>query len=189
VPVTGLTGLRSLVPRLDAAVGAPSPAAVSAAVKAALQDTVGRGGDALDPAVLRPSEGRYARRLLHRDPAGRYSVVAMVWGPGQGTDLHDHGGRWCVECVYRGDVTVTSCALTTPPDADPLGFRVTDVVRARPGDAGALIPPFEYHRIENRGREPAVTVHVYAGELLACDVFLPVSGGWRRERRTLGYTP
>lgn len=27
---------------------------------------------------------RYVRHLLHRDPAHRFVVVSMVWGPGQG---------------------------------------------------------------------------------------------------------
>src|SRR4030095_11912675 len=34
----------------------------------------------------------YARHLLHVDPAGRFSVVVMVWGPGQRTPIHAHGG-------------------------------------------------------------------------------------------------
>jgi predicted metal-dependent enzyme (double-stranded beta helix superfamily) len=173
---------------LDEAVAAESTAAVTAAVKAVLQATIGRGGDLLPSGLLQPTARGYARRLLHLDPAGRYSVVVMVWGPGQGTDLHDHAGSWCVECVYRGEIEVTSHALLTEVDAPLLRFREMGRVRARPGDAGALIPPFEYHRIANAGPEPAVTVHVYAGEMRHCHVFLPVDGGYRRELRPLGYT-
>ena len=50
---------------------------------------------------------RYARRLLHRDPAGRYTAIVMTWGPGQGTAVHDHGGLWCVEGVVDGEIAVT----------------------------------------------------------------------------------
>jgi predicted metal-dependent enzyme (double-stranded beta helix superfamily) len=181
-------GVADVIRRLDEAVEAGSPAAVTTAVKGALQATVGQGRDVLPAGLLRPTPRGYARRLLHLDPAGRYSVVVMVWAPGQGTDLHDHAGNWCVECVYLGEIEVTSHTLVGEADAPLLRFRQMTAVRARPGDAGALIPPFEYHRIVNAGPEPAVTVHVYAGEMRSCHVFLPVDGGYRREVRPLGYT-
>ena len=65
----------------------------------------------IDPPFLQPIPERYARRLLHRDPEGRYTVIVMVWGVGQGTPLHDHAGIWCVECVYRGRIQVTSFSV------------------------------------------------------------------------------
>ena len=57
------------------------------------------------------------------------------------------------------------------------------------GQAGALIPPFEYHTIENPDATPAVTIHVYAGELDHCYIFVPAAGGgYKREYRELSYT-
>jgi hypothetical protein len=87
--------------------------------------------------------------LLHRDPDGRYTVLAMVWERGQGTPLHDHAGRWCVECVYQGRIRVTSYSVRGDPERDLVEFRQESVVLAGIGEAGALIPPFEYHRIQN----------------------------------------
>jgi len=180
--------VETLIRGLDHAVSLRDDPAICEGVKQVLQATVGMPHDLLAPAMLRIDPTRYARRLLHKDPDGRYSVVVMVWGPGQGTDLHDHAGRWCVECVHRGTISVTSFEMITPPDAELPDFRVADVVRAGPGKAGALIPPFEYHRIANESPETAVTVHVYAAELTACNVFVPVGGGYRRELRHLSYT-
>jgi predicted metal-dependent enzyme (double-stranded beta helix superfamily) len=126
---------------------------------------------------------------MHRDPAGRYSVVVMVWGTDQGTPLHDHAGSWCVECVYRGRIRVTSFDLESEPGVEPLRFTPESVVFAGVGEAGHLIPPFEYHMIENADRTPSVTIHVYAGELTWCNAFHPLEdGGYRRERRQLTYT-
>jgi predicted metal-dependent enzyme (double-stranded beta helix superfamily) len=181
-------GVETLIRGLDAAVSLRDDATVCERVKHVLQDTIGSGSDVLAQDILRVDPAKYARRLLHRDPEGRYSVVVMVWGPGQGTDLHDHAGRWCVECVYQGKINVTSYELITPPGAEEIDFRVAEVVEAGPGEAGALIPPFEYHRIENPTSETAVTVHVYAAELTACHVFEPVNGGYRQELRHLSYT-
>ena len=64
------------------------------------------------------------------------------------------------------------------------------------GNAGALIPPFEYHTIANTSpTTKAVTVHVYAGEMTSCTVFMPVSAetgsddGWHeRQERELSYS-
>ena len=63
------------------------------------------------------------------------------------------------------------------------------------GEAGALIPPFDYHVIENPFSEPAATVHVYGGEMECCEVFLPEEDGeggaryHRRGSKKLRYTP
>ena len=78
------------------------------AVKEALEHVVASGKDFVEEEFMRPCEDRYARHLLYLDPEKRYSVLAMVWAPGQGTAIHDHAGMWCVECVYRGRITVTS---------------------------------------------------------------------------------
>jgi predicted metal-dependent enzyme (double-stranded beta helix superfamily) len=114
----------------------------------------------------------------------------MVWGQGQGTALHDHAGIWCVECVYQGRITVTSYSVRGGnPETGVVQFEREKEIVAGPGEAGALIPPFEYHVIANADQAPSVTIHVYGGEMDHCHVFTPVEGGHRREYRELSYTP
>ena len=178
-----------LIRRLDQAVTSTDTNELCRNVKRVLAEIVSSGGQFVDPAFLKPAPDRYARRLLHKDPAGRYSVVVMVWGRGQGTPLHDHAGVWCVECVYRGRIRVTSFDLEGDPQAERLQFTPESVVFAGVGEAGHLIPPFEYHMIENPDDTPSVTIHVYGDELTWCNAFHPVEGGgYRREHRTLSYT-
>jgi 3-mercaptopropionate dioxygenase len=178
-----------LIRRLDQAVDTPDTDQLCRNVKAVLADVVASDQAFVDPALLAPAPDRYARRLLHKDPAGRYSAVVMVWDHGQGTPLHDHAGVWCVECVYRGRIRVTSFDLEGDANAEPLQFTPESVVIAGKGEAGHLIPPFEYHMIENPDSTPAVTIHVYAGELTWCHAFFPLEGGgYRREVRPLSYT-
>jgi predicted metal-dependent enzyme (double-stranded beta helix superfamily) len=178
-----------LIRRLDRAVATDDVDDLCRNVKGVLAEVVSSGGQFVDPAYLKPAPDKYARRLMHRDPDGRYSVVVMVWGPGQGTPLHDHAGVWCVECVYRGRIRVTSFDLESDAEVEPLRFTPEAVVFAGVGEAGHLIPPFEYHMIENAETTPSVTLHVYGGELTWCNAFHPLEGGgYRRERRTLTYT-
>jgi predicted metal-dependent enzyme (double-stranded beta helix superfamily) len=158
-------------------------------VKRILADMLGGGAITLEPELLRPVSGKYARRLLHLDAQRRYSVLAMVWDEGQGTALHDHGGTWCVECVYQGQIAVTSYSIRGgDAERGVVQFTPELTVTAGVGEAGALIPPFEYHILQNAGSTPAVTIHVYGGELTSCHIYEPVDGGWRRRYRELAYT-
>jgi predicted metal-dependent enzyme (double-stranded beta helix superfamily) len=178
-----------LIRRLDEAVAAHDDETRCRNVKQVLIDVVNSGEQFIDPPFLEPAPDRYARRLLHREPNGRYTVIAMVWDKGQGTPLHDHAGIWCVECVYRGRIQVTSFSVRGgDPEQGVVQFARETVILAGVGEAGALIPPFEYHMIENPDPTAAVTIHVYGGEMTYCHVFDPVEGGYRRKYRELTYT-
>jgi 3-mercaptopropionate dioxygenase len=189
MPATASPRVEQLIHRLDAAVAHDDDEQRCRLVKHALTEIVGLGEDMLDPIFLQPAPDSYARRLLHRDPNGRYTVLAMVWDRGQGTALHDHAGMWCVECVYRGRIEVTSYSIRGgDPERGVVHFEEERRIHAGPGEAGALIPPFEYHVLRNADDRPAVTIHVYGGEMTSCHVFEPVEGGWRRRFKTLRYT-
>jgi predicted metal-dependent enzyme (double-stranded beta helix superfamily) len=178
-----------LIRRLDEAVAVRDDEARCQNVKQVLIDIVKSGESFVEPAFLKPAPDRYARRLMHRDPQDRYTVLAMVWDRGQGTPLHDHAGTWCVECVYRGRIEVTSFSVHGgDPETGVVRFEQETVINAGPGEAGALIPPFEYHKIRNPDDVPAVTIHVYGGEMTYCHVFEPVEGGFKRQYRELSYT-
>lgn len=182
--------VQDLIRMLDGAVEAPDDATRCARVADALRTAVGDGNAFLDPEILQPVEGHYGRRLVHSDPAGRYTVIAMIWGEGQGTPLHDHAGIWCVECVYQGKVRVVSFARQADRDSvrGIYDFRQEDDIVTGVGEAGALIPPYEYHRIENAGGPTAVTIHVYGAEMEVCRVFEPLpEGGWRRVEKELAF--
>jgi predicted metal-dependent enzyme (double-stranded beta helix superfamily) len=178
-----------LIRRLDEAVAIRDDEVRCRNVKQVLSEVVESGEDFLDASYLQPTHDSYARRLLHRDPDGRYSALVMVWDKGQGTPLHDHAGIWCVECVYRGQIKVTSYnCFGGDPEKDIVQFKQETVVHAGVGKAGALIPPFEYHVLENAGDSPAITLHVYGGEMTHCHIFEPVENGWLRKYRELSYT-
>lgn len=184
---------QELINRLDTAVDADSDRVRSENVKSVLKHAVERGDRLVEEQYLQPSEDHYARHLLHRDPDGRYSVLVMVWAPGQGTPLHDHNGKWCVECVYQGRNRVTSFEKLREDDArdDVVFFEKRNEVVSGFADAGALIPPYEYHILHNDFDEKMVTLHVYDQELLECNAYYPIDeehGAYRRERKELYYT-
>jgi predicted metal-dependent enzyme (double-stranded beta helix superfamily) len=173
---------------VDLAMRAGSIPVITERVQHALQERT-RTGDLQLPAELvfaRPDA--YARRLLHRCPDTGYTIVVMTWGPGQRTELHDHAGMWCVECVVDGALTVEQFERVEER-AGRMRFVRQRVVRAGIGDAGRLIPPFEYHILGNAlDDRPSVSVHVYAGEMDRCNRYVDAGDGWwRPEERALSY--
>jgi predicted metal-dependent enzyme (double-stranded beta helix superfamily) len=177
-------GLRDLVARLDASVEAGDAAAITASVKANLEEMLGRRMLTLPPAFTVPRAEGYARRLLHRDPRGRYTAIVMTWGPGQGTAVHDHGGLWCVEGVVDGDIAVTQYSVEREADGF---YRVSPIgsLLAGTGSAGCLIPPTDHHVLANaRPDQASVTLHIYGGDLDDCKVFLPATPDGRYAEAT-----
>jgi len=174
--------------KLDAAVTAGDPAEIAQRVKRALQETLKCEGLALSDEIRQPRPDTYARRLLHRDPQGRYTAVVMTWGPGQGTALHDHAGMWCVECVVDGEMEVRQYDLVEEREGH-YRFEAQATMEALKGSAGCLIPPYEYHTLANRrSQASSVTLHIYGGEMDHCHVFEPAGdGSYRRVERRLSY--
>ena len=175
--------------RLDAVIHHETAERVPQMVKAVLIDSMQSGSLEVPAPMKRPRPDTYARRLFHRDPAGRYTMVVMTWGPGQKTALHDHAGIWCVECVVDGQMEVSQYDLLSE-SGGAYRFEPRNRVVAGRGTAGCLIPPFEYHTLGNAAETPSVTLHVYGGEMDHCHVFEPSGdGSYRRVRKELGYNP
>ncbi|MEU9509206.1 cysteine dioxygenase family protein [Micromonospora sp. NPDC048170] len=97
------------------------------------------------PLCFDPTSRWYAR-LAH---AADHEVWALSWLPGQGTDLHDHGG-----CA--GAFLVVSGALIE----ETVGGGVLRPHRL-PAGSSRRFGPRHVHRVSNRDDEPAVSVHVY----------------------------
>ena len=180
--------LDHLMNRIDRAVALPDVDHIVEAVKRELQCGCREDRVQLPERFRVARKDCYARRLLHRNPEAGYSVVVMTWGPGQQTPLHDHAGIWCVECVVQGKLHVTQYDMEQERDGR-CRFREQTRVEAGVGDAGCLIPPFEYHVLSNAlADETTITLHVYGGEMDHCNLFSPGRDGWwDRSRRELAY--
>ena len=178
LPDIPFPGRERLVAGIDAALAAGDCRAVTAALRSAMCGLIRDPVVRLPACVHEPIADHYARRELYRSPTHGYSVVAMPWGPGQGTPVHDHAGCWCVEGVWDGELEITQYELLER-DGDRFRFRSAGGMQAGPGSAGSLIPPHEYHTIRNADADAiAVSLHVYEAPLEACSRFQPVSGEW-----------
>ncbi len=186
LPDLDFPGHDKLVAALDAAISAGDDHAITAALRNTLCALIMDRDVQLPACVYDPIDDHYARRELYRSPGLGYSVVAMTWGPGQGTPVHDHCGLWCVEGVWDGQLEITQYELLERQD-DRFRFRAAGGMHAGPGSAGSLIPPHEYHSIRNASDDAvAVSVHIYKAPMGTCSMFVPQDGEWfTRQAKTL----
>lgn len=183
-----VSALEGLIGRIQSHVGRTDCSRTRCkGIEEALVAAAEAAGPELLPSALRePRPDGYARHLVHRDPDGRFSMIAMVWGSGQGTPIHDHGGLWCVECVVQGCIQVRTFRQVDSAPDDRLGFRCAEVLKADRGEAGHLIPPLDHHVIENPFEDVAVTLHVYGGDMDWCNAYRPhPDGGYVEVRKEL----
>jgi predicted metal-dependent enzyme (double-stranded beta helix superfamily) len=164
VKPTGRTrGLRSLTRALDAVVESyddPSVVARRAGLvlRSALADP-----DLLEARHTEPWVSRYRPHLVHVHPEGRYSIVSLVWQPGQSTPIHDHR-CWCVVGVWRGEERETTYDVFREGSEPYLVERATAGYKR--GSVSVLVPPDEdVHRVENAGDRNAISLHVYGGDI------------------------
>ncbi|MBK0054851.1 cysteine dioxygenase family protein [Stenotrophomonas sp. S39] len=176
------TGRDRLLAAIDGAVCLADPPLITHALQRVLREAIIDPLIELPACVRRPVDGHYARRELHRSPTLGYSVIAMCWGPGQGTPLHDHDAMWCVEGVWQGELIVTPYALLER-QGDRHRFAAQEALYGYRGSAGSLIPPHEYHTLRNASEtDVAVSVHVYQGVMERSAVFDPLDDGWYQRR-------
>ncbi|MEV5694681.1 cysteine dioxygenase [Micromonospora globbae] len=98
-----------------------------------------------EPLRFDPVTRWYARLAADAD----HEVWALSWLPGQGTDLHDHGGSAGAFLVVAGVLTEETVS----------GGRLRP--HRLPAGAGRRFGARHVHLVANRGDAPAVSVHVY----------------------------
>jgi len=100
----------------------------------------------------------YQTHLVHAEPDGSFSVVVMVWRPGQRTPVHDHL-TWCVTAVLQG----TEYEVVYANRGDHLEAVARNANPA--GTVSGFAPPGDIHQVTNIGDAVAVSMHVYGTDI------------------------
>jgi 3-mercaptopropionate dioxygenase len=104
--------------------------------------------------------GGYRSYPLHIEPDGSFSVVALVWRPGQVTPIHDHV-TWCVFGVVQG---VEHEELFRLDEEQGVLIEAGTSMNGT-GDVSGFAPPGDIHRVRNAGDETAISIHVYGTDV------------------------
>jgi 3-mercaptopropionate dioxygenase len=112
----------------------------------------------LTPEQLTGDPGGYQSHLVHAEPDGSFSIVVMVWLPGQATPVHDHLS-WCCTAVLDGTEYEDVYALR--------GDHLAVVARSAnlAGTVTGFAPPGDIHLVRNSGTSTAVSMHVYGTDI------------------------
>ena len=102
----------------------------------------------------------YSSYLLHGEPDGSFSVVALFWRPGQVTEIHDHV-TWCVFGVVQGVEQEELFALDEERDLLlDIGMNINTT-----GEVSGHAPPGDIHRVRNAGDVTAISIHIYGTDV------------------------
>ncbi|MFE9065970.1 cysteine dioxygenase [Streptomyces violaceusniger] len=118
--------------------------------------------DLLTPGQREGDPDRYRQHVLHAEPDGSFSIVALVWLPGQRTAIHDHVS-WCVTGVHEGEEHERRYRLVPDGPGSRL-IAVEDVVNPR-GAVCGFAPPGDIHRVWNACGTKAISIHVYGADI------------------------
>jgi predicted metal-dependent enzyme (double-stranded beta helix superfamily) len=97
----------------------------------------------------------YRSHTLHVEPDGSFSIVALVWRPGQVTRIHDHL-TWCVFGVIQG----VEHEELFDADLNLIGRSDNHI-----GDVSGFAPPGDIHRVHNTADATAISIHVYGTDV------------------------
>ena len=116
--------------------------------------------DVLDPEQRIGHPEGYRSHLLYTDSGGAFSIVALVWRPGQVTAIHDHV-TWCVFGVIQGEEHEELFEL----DEQRGSLIRTGAKTNREGDVSGFAPPGDIHRVRNVGTNTAISLHIYGTDV------------------------
>jgi predicted metal-dependent enzyme (double-stranded beta helix superfamily) len=160
------TGLSAFIADVEALVEAErDPHRIAAAVQSRLGPLLAEP-DFLAPEQREPSPDNYCVHLLAVAPSRRFSMVSLIWLPGQVTPIHDHI-CWCVVGVVEGVERERRFHLRENAGSERWLVPLADVL-VPPGETAALVPPDEnIHQVRNAGDSLAISIHVYGEDLTA----------------------
>jgi predicted metal-dependent enzyme (double-stranded beta helix superfamily) len=147
--------LSPLVAAVRAAVERPADWARTAQLVAEQLRSHLPGPDVLTAEQRLGSPDSYVGHTLHVEPDGSFSIVALVWRPGQITRIHDHV-TWCVFGVIQG----VEHEELFDADLNLIGRSANHV-----GDVSGFAPPGDIHRVHNTADETAISIHIYGTDV------------------------
>ncbi|KAH8173126.1 cysteine dioxygenase type I domain-containing protein [Sarocladium implicatum] len=114
----------------------------------------------------------YTRNLVD-EGNGKSNLLVLVWSPGKGSPIHDHGNAHCLMKILRGSLTETRFEFPQE-GADQDQMKVISNKRYEENKVAYMADELGLHRIVNEGSDFAVSLHLYTPPNVAregCNIF------------------
>ncbi|KAL8408862.1 hypothetical protein RB594_007334 [Gaeumannomyces avenae] len=123
------------------------------------------------PFAMQDASRGYTRNLVD-EGNGKSNLLVLVWSPGKGSPIHDHGNAHCLMKILRGELTETRYAHPREGIEEPM-----TIISERTHKENAvayMADELGLHRVWNKGSDFAVSLHLYTPPHVAkngCSVF------------------
>ncbi|KAK3688355.1 RmlC-like cupin domain-containing protein [Podospora appendiculata] len=121
-------------------------------------------------------ESRGYTRNLVDEGNGKSNLLVLVWSPGKGSPIHDHGNAHCLMKVLRGNLTETRYAFPEIEGGKAEPMRVISETTLEENGVVYMADELGVHRVWNQGSDFAVSLHLYTPPNVAkggCNIFDP----------------
>ena len=156
-------GITSLAAQITSIVRGNAPAIDTARMVADALGTVLTESDLLLEDQKTATADCYCQHVLHADPDGAFSIVSLVWLPGQRTCIHDHIS-WCVVGVYEGAEESTLYRLVDN-GVDEAHLVISGHALDGEGMTSYFVPPGDIHKVCNSTDRRVISIHVYGADV------------------------
>ncbi|KAK4210729.1 RmlC-like cupin domain-containing protein [Rhypophila decipiens] len=118
----------------------------------------------------------YTRNLVD-EGNGKSNLLVLVWSPGKGSPIHDHGNAHCLMKILKGDLTETRYEFPEGDQEAPMKVKSEKVHKEN--QVAYMADELGVHRVSNQGSDFAVSLHLYTPPNVAkggCHTFNPNTG-------------
>ena len=109
------------------------------------------------------SQDHYTRNCIVRED--NYELILLCWEPGQETPIHCHGGEECWVYIIEGQIEETHFQF----DGDDLTSE--SMTKLESGQKSFMDDDIGYHRLINKTKNRAMSLHLYMDVIDTCTVF------------------
>ncbi|KAI1269024.1 RmlC-like cupin domain-containing protein [Xylariaceae sp. FL1019] len=117
----------------------------------------------------------YTRNLVD-DCNDQANLLVLVWTPGKGSPIHDHGNAHCLMKILHGNLTETRYDF---PNGIEKPMQVKSERVLKQNSVAYMADELGLHRVSNQGNDFAVSLHLYTPPNVArqgCNIFNPETG-------------
>jgi len=118
---------------------------------------------------------RYTRNLVDQGN-GKFNLIVLCWGEGQGSGIHSHSDAHCFMKVLDGDLLETMYDWPSESEEEN-EMRETRKSTYKLDEVAYICDAYGLHRVENPSHiDTAVSLHLYSPPFDMCECFDQRSG-------------
>ncbi|KAJ4423062.1 hypothetical protein N0V82_002329 [Gnomoniopsis sp. IMI 355080] len=120
------------------------------------------------PYALADPELGYTRNLVD-EGNGKSNLLVLVWTPGKGSPIHDHGNAHCIMKILHGNLTESRYEFPNSDKEQPM-----ELIREatyKENQVAYMADELGLHKMENRGDDYAISLHCERSYVPKCGYY------------------